>query len=1068
MSNSYSESYFVDGGTLRANTPSYVKRPADDELFEALMAREFCYILTPRQMGKSSLMIRTSQRLRKENIKTAIVDIQGIGTDKVREWYASLLSQIRRGLKLSVDIDEWMKGKSNIGFGQLFLDFIQDVVLAQISGQVVIFMDEVDWMIKIDFRDDFFASIRSIYNARANYDEFNRISFVLLGVASPADLISEPTRTPFNIGHAIPLQELSREDAAPLEDGLENVCSGEGKRILDRVFYWTNGHPYLTQKICKTIAENGKADWSDSDVDDLVNRLFLSEESRKEANLKFIQDRILSHDQYVELLKLYKQVLKSKIKENGQSIFQNQLLLSGLLTSQEGLLGTRNRIYRTVFNDRWIDQNTPKNWQRIGFILTSSLVVLLLAVLGYNYTVGLRLKTYQADYINGNADQKITALAHIYGLKYLFSSNTSIDVTAAQTFYELTPDSETQLSLFPQYGVNDPDKQKDLVTIIGKLYVTLANVDKENDNTSLLKAMDDALQYSDLNNIENGNKLRDELHNWVTGRTNFKNNAYDAALVGYNDAIFINPANQATLYERAIVLMAQGDYEKALKDLDAAIGAAKQSAPDIPPSPTPTRSPTSTKSPIPPSETSVFRVTDTLEANITPENAMTTLIASPNIALTLVTTPTFDEILTSVPPITNSSVEPVQPVIVAPDKFESNFTTLNHVIVAVKALIDGNTDLKETLLADSGKSYSNLATLVNTNANPAQQISTIQVPTDTVRPGELTSTPAPTDTAPANTPTEVVVGFGYINKASVSIWEEPSKGLLGQIGSWEILTVLDAREVSGIVWYRCRWDNNGTTQEGWILGEYVTFGSAPTTSIPTLGLNSLISFDRKSSFSECWINEASISSSPSFLEGFSRREDNYWRFSVDQQRTAGEFIQTDFSACLDGQRTHAIAMNVWVAPLELQRSSGSGEVVLGAEFGFFIENKSGQKREYTIGLDNNSFIHLRVRENNEVTTDSILLIVNPDNLKIVDVLPRSYAEFPVQLYLEIDSQGADIIYIKEGPIGEAVDIASLDSNQMVQVDTAIRPTLGDIRKIGLIGYGGEIQTVIWPLVFFGE
>src|SRR5574341_1447424 len=96
MNNSFPAAYFVDGGTLRANTPSYVKRPADDELFDALIDREFCYILTPRQMGKSSLMIRTSQRLREHNIKTATVDIQGIGTDKVKEWYASLLSQIRR------------------------------------------------------------------------------------------------------------------------------------------------------------------------------------------------------------------------------------------------------------------------------------------------------------------------------------------------------------------------------------------------------------------------------------------------------------------------------------------------------------------------------------------------------------------------------------------------------------------------------------------------------------------------------------------------------------------------------------------------------------------------------------------------------------------------------------------------------------------------------------------------------------------------------------------------------------------------------------------------------------
>jgi formylglycine-generating enzyme required for sulfatase activity/tetratricopeptide (TPR) repeat protein len=708
MSSSYSEAYFVDGGTLRANTPSYVTRPADDELFEALLNREYCYVLTPRQMGKSSLMIRTSQHLKEQNIQSAIVDIQGIGTNKIREWYASLLSRIRRGLRLNVDVDEWMSKKSNVGFGQMFSDFIQDIVLAEIPDPVVIFLDEVDWMIKIDFRDDFFASIRSMYNARAEYPEFSRVSFVLLGVASPADLISEPTRTPFNIGHSIPLQELSLEDATPLQAGLEQVCPGEGTRILDRVFYWTNGHPYLTQKICKTIAEAGKAAWSDSDVDDLVHRLFLAEESRKEANLKFIQDRILSNEHFAQMLKLYQRVRRSKIKENGQSITQNQLMLSGLLTSHNGYLVIRNRIYQTVFNERWINRNMPKNWQRVALVAVSSLMVLLLGVLGYNYTVGLRLKTLQSDYINHNPAQKITDLARIYRLRYLLLANTDIDAAAAQTFYDFTPSSKEQLSLFPIYGFHEPAKQNDLVTVIKKLYVTLANVDEENDNTGLLQAMDNALHKSDMN-TGIGNNLKQELDGWISGRIAYNNKDYVAALNGYNDAYTINPSNQATLYERAKVYVALKQYDKALKDLDAAIAAARQSAPDIPPSPTPTNSP------IPPSNTPAPSVTNTPKPNATNQISNTQSVGNGNTPTIEAVTPTLGITLTSVPLTPNPTAAPVQPVITTPDKFESNFTTLNHVIVAVKALVDENPKLQAALLS-STNSYSNLDFLVTAYA----------------------------------------------------------------------------------------------------------------------------------------------------------------------------------------------------------------------------------------------------------------------------------------------------------------------------------------------------------------
>src|SRR5262245_20442977 len=133
MNNSFTEPYFVAGGTLRANTRSYVKRPADEELYDALMNREFCFILTPRQMGKSSLMVHTLQRLREHHTSVAVVDLQQIGTIIQREWYGSFFSQIKRSLRLSVDIDEWIRQKSGLGYGQLLVDFVQDVVLVEVS-----------------------------------------------------------------------------------------------------------------------------------------------------------------------------------------------------------------------------------------------------------------------------------------------------------------------------------------------------------------------------------------------------------------------------------------------------------------------------------------------------------------------------------------------------------------------------------------------------------------------------------------------------------------------------------------------------------------------------------------------------------------------------------------------------------------------------------------------------------------------------------------------------------------------------------------------------------------------
>ena len=51
------------GGTLRVTSPIYVFRQADSQIYEALKRGEFCYIFNSRQMGKSSLLVKTKYRL---------------------------------------------------------------------------------------------------------------------------------------------------------------------------------------------------------------------------------------------------------------------------------------------------------------------------------------------------------------------------------------------------------------------------------------------------------------------------------------------------------------------------------------------------------------------------------------------------------------------------------------------------------------------------------------------------------------------------------------------------------------------------------------------------------------------------------------------------------------------------------------------------------------------------------------------------------------------------------------------------------------------------------------------
>jgi hypothetical protein len=243
---------------------------------------------------------------------------------------------------------------------------LRTVVLAERPERIVVFIDEIDSTLQLDFTDDFFAAIRSTYNQRASNAAYKRLTFVLLGVAAPGDLIKDATRTPFNIGQPIDLREFDRADAQVLQDALERHVPGQGAHLMERIFFWTYGHPYLTQKLCQELC-NLPAETQD-DVDHLVQRLFLTSDARTEdINLKAVRSLIEQHPEQRPLLHLYARVYRGEtITDDERSPYQNRLKLIGLLRSEGQRLVVRNEIYRRVFNAPWIKRNTPNVWQRMS------------------------------------------------------------------------------------------------------------------------------------------------------------------------------------------------------------------------------------------------------------------------------------------------------------------------------------------------------------------------------------------------------------------------------------------------------------------------------------------------------------------------------------------------------------------------------------------------------------------------------------------------------------------------------------------------------------------------------
>ena len=331
-------------------------------------------------------MVRTVQRLKKRGVRTVIVDLQGLGSSDltIDLWYQTLLDIIEEKLNLSVSPVEWWEIHKTSTTSQRFITYLHNVVLSEISDRVAIFIDEIDNTLNLNFKNDFFAAIRAIHNARAIDPAFKRLTFVLLGAASPSDLIKDNATSPFNIGYRINLQDLSPTRAAGiLIVGLEKFHPGQGAVIFDRIYDWTNGHPFLTQSLCLAVAREKYETWTKDQVDRLVENIIFSDSDVKEKNLKTLENEILSHDHHHQLLKLYRRIHQGKkVIDNKQSPLHNQLKLSGLVITRDGQLQVRNEIYRQVFSSDWVKENISVDWRMRIIVIVATVAVVLALGLG--------------------------------------------------------------------------------------------------------------------------------------------------------------------------------------------------------------------------------------------------------------------------------------------------------------------------------------------------------------------------------------------------------------------------------------------------------------------------------------------------------------------------------------------------------------------------------------------------------------------------------------------------------------------------------------------------------------
>lgn len=238
--------------------------------------------------------------------------------------------------------------------------------------------------------------IRDCYNRRAENCAYNRLTWALFGVATPTDLIGDRQLTPFNIGKSINLTGFKLAEIQPLAAGLEGKVDNP-LAVLKEILAWTNGQPFLTQKLCQLVVQQRSGNNyiqsdNEQEVEErykldthlpivnyhligfyhqfsplLLEKLVRShiienwEAKDEPEHLQTIRDRLLRNEKCARaLLKLVEQILQGVEVAADGSKEQIELLLSGIAIEQNGQLQIKNRIYQEVFSLAWLEKQFSK------------------------------------------------------------------------------------------------------------------------------------------------------------------------------------------------------------------------------------------------------------------------------------------------------------------------------------------------------------------------------------------------------------------------------------------------------------------------------------------------------------------------------------------------------------------------------------------------------------------------------------------------------------------------------------------------------------------------------------
>ena len=248
-------------GTMDLESQFYVARSGDAIALETVGRQGVTITIKgPRQMGKSSLLIRTMAAAVEAGKRVAFLDFQLFDKTALTDgdrFFRQFCAWLTDELELADQVEKYWE--SPLGNSQRCTRYMQRYLLKEIGGPLVLAMDEVESVFDSDFRSDFFSMLRSWHNNRASTPIWKQLDLVLVTSTEPYQLIENLNQSPFNVGQVIELVDFTPEQVADLIGRHGGALNGQQAEQLMTLL---GGHPYLVRRALYLLA-SGQFGWAD-------------------------------------------------------------------------------------------------------------------------------------------------------------------------------------------------------------------------------------------------------------------------------------------------------------------------------------------------------------------------------------------------------------------------------------------------------------------------------------------------------------------------------------------------------------------------------------------------------------------------------------------------------------------------------------------------------------------------------------------------------------------------------------------------------------------------------------